>query len=300
MKISGKYSLFLDGKKVAETTNLITSSGKVSILRYLAGISSTYAGSLAAGVDSTGPTTSDKELGFEVFQEKIDISSVDYVNSQVLFKSTFGVGDKMTIYEIGMFPDVQSTSRSYALTYFDSNEDWSGSYYSIYTGDDVRISDTGLKLELPESSGTVATISNDSQFNFSDMSLSDEFALAVIFYDDNCDYIKLILTDVNGNQMVGQFDIPEIGSEDGEYKIISLDRGSFTNLDKNWAKVIRVTLEVKDKSNAGTSVVFDGLRTVDNNIQEGSEVVSKTLLAAPVVKSADQTLDIQYSLSFPF
>jgi len=293
--ISGKYIVSLDGHVVAESPNIITDSGRIAILRFLAGISNTYAGILGVGISDAEPSPEDKELGYEVYQAPILLKSVDYGNAEILFKATFPIGDRLVIREIGLFPDEQS-SRGNVVTFFDSPDDWSGT--GELNVDDIRMGEAGIVMEPTVGSST--SIISDNTLNLIDVQNQDEFVFAVILYDDGCEYIRLTFQDVDGNTMVGDF-TPEAytSGSDPQYCITSLDKGSFSGLNSRWGQIVKTTVTVKANAAELTSVVLDGLRTSDSNILTGSEIVSKTLLAEPVIKEASQTLDVQYSLSVP-
>lgn len=291
--INGKYTVSIDGVIVHEESNLITDYGRLAILRYLAGITNTYAGAIAVGISNASPTTLDSSLGYEVYQAPIILKTVDYNNSQILFKATFPAGDRYSVYEIGLYPE-DSSNRGSLLHYFDSVESWDGAVEDNLV--DIRIGESGITMNA--TSGGTTTISSDSQLSLSTLQSNDKFEFAVVLYDDNCDYIRVTFTDINGDTMYADF-TPAVFSSSPQYDIIAVDKSSFTGQDKEWGNIVLMEVSVKANTSTNTSVVLDGFRTTDSNILVGSEIVSKTRLSAPVVKDSLATLDIQYSMSVP-
>ncbi len=292
----GKYTIFIDGLKVLESPNLITDSGRITILRYLASISSVYAGALAIGISDAGPTVDDKELGYEVSSEIINLRSVDYDNSEILFKATFPVGERIVVKEIGMFPE-NSIARSNMVYYFDDSEDWD--IVEVRNLTDIRLGESGI--ENTALSGGTETTTLDARQNFAEMLLTDKFCLAFLTYDDNCEYIRIQFTDINGDQMYSDF-VPAAHTEDPgnpQYQIIENTRSTFTGQTNEWGQIYTIEVIIKAEDSMDTTITLDGLRISDSNIPSGSEVVSKTRLPESVIKEKDSTLDIQYSLSVP-
>ncbi len=292
----GRYTVSLDGEIVAESNNLITTAGRITILRFLASISSLYAASIAIGVSDVAPTVDDVELGFEVSSAVINLRSVDYTNSEILFKATFPVGERIVVKEIGMYPD-NSVTRSSMIYYFDTDESWN--IVEVVNLTDVRLGDSGIQ-NTAIAGGTIDT-SQASQLNFGDLLLEDKLCLAFLTYDDNCDYIRLTFTDVNGDTMSADY-VPVAHIEDpgtGQYQIIEVLKGDFTGQDKLWNQIVSAQFEIQAKPAVDTQITLDGFRTSDSNVPTGSEIVSKTSLGSEIIKEKDVTLDIQYSLSVP-
>jgi hypothetical protein len=102
--IEGHYKLYLDGELVVASSNLITNFGKSTILRYMAGNISSYAGAVAVGVSSTAASSSDYVLDYELFRVPIAYRTANPTNSSVVFKGTAGAGLSGKVYEIGLFP----------------------------------------------------------------------------------------------------------------------------------------------------------------------------------------------------
>lgn len=291
--INGKYTISIDGVIVHEESNLITSYGRLAILRYLAGITNTYAGAIAVGVSDTSPTVNDSSLGYEVYQAPIVLKTVNYNDSQILFKASFPAGDQYSVYEIGLYPE-DSVNRGSLLHYFDSLESWEGATEDNLV--DGRIGESGITMRA--NSGGTVSISNDSWLSLTTLQANDKLELAAVLYDDNCEYIRITFTDINGDTMYADF-VPSAFVSSPQYDIITVERSVFTGQDKEWGNIVRMDVDVKANSATNTVVVLDGFRTTDSNILTGSEIVSKTRLSSPVVKSSLVTLDIQYSMSVP-
>lgn len=297
----GTYRLFLDGKFISESKNLITDYGKLAVLRYLAGITDSYAGAIAVGISDATPTTSDSILGYEVSSASINLKSIDYENSEILFKATINSKTKISVKEIGLFPD-NASSRSSIIYYFDSSESWGNIDSRNLT--DGRVGDSGVDKQTY--GGTPETLTISDQLNFADLLSTDAFSLAFITYDNNCDYISIQFTDINGDTMIADTTDSVVTTishtEDpdvADYHIYEIPKSAFTGQDKAWNQIVRVEIIIQPKAASDSRVVLDALKTTDSNIPAGSEIVSKTTLAESVTKEQDSTLDIEYSLSVP-
>lgn len=292
----GTYRFFIDGEQVYKCNNLITNYGRIAILRYLASIATVYAGTIAIGSSNHIASITDKELGFEIAQAPIKVRSVDYNNSEILFKATFDPGEKMIITEIGMYPD-DSLRRSNMLYFFDADELWSGVQSRNLA--DVRLGASGI--ENTALSGGTSTVSMDSQLNLANTLPTDKFCLAFITYDDNCEKITVNFNDINGDIISADF-IPEThlnGDGTAQYQVCEVLKQTFTNQSKEWEQIMSVDIDIVAKTSTNTTIVLDGFRLSDSNIPAGSEIVSITSLGTPVTKNSGCTLDIQYSLSVP-
>jgi hypothetical protein len=287
----GSYKFYLDDKLVREQENIITNIGKIAILRFLASITNSYASSIAIGVSDITPTVLDKKLDFEIARSNIMIRSVNYDTSSILFKATFPVGQQALVKEIAVWPI--GSDRSSMLFSFDDGETWTN---QLLNTADIRIGAAGMKNVVLNGS----SVENKSllTLNLANLLLNDEFVLAFISYDDNCEYIRLSFTDINGDIIYSDF-IPDPHISAGiQYQTVNVLKSSFTNQTKEWAQITEVSLITKAKSTQNTTIVLDGLRIEDSNTPGGSEIISRAILSSPILKEAGSSLDIEYVLGF--
>ena len=291
MVAKGTYSIFIDGQFICKSNNIITSQGKNSILRFMAGVSNSFAGAIGAGISDTTPGVDDTELGYEILREPISIRSVDYTSNDILFKAEFPTGTRMVIYEIGLYPDSDG-ARSRILFHFDDSEDWSN--VTDRNLSDIRIGSSGISANALSGGSQTYTLAN-SALDFVDMLPPDLFSLAIVSPDNNCESITVTFTDYTGNTTDGVF----TPIADTAYQIIEVQKQNFSVQTVSWERITQIDIVVQAVGGEDTLIVLDGLRTVDSSVMSGSEIVSKTTLGDPVVKEAEQTLDIQYSLGIP-
>jgi hypothetical protein len=101
--ISGKYVISSNGKVLAESPNIITSSGLYSINRFLVGTSNTntWAGTMKIGASYTAATSSDTLLAYETRWSPT--FGLKYNSGSITLSAQFNsfVGE---IYEIGIVP----------------------------------------------------------------------------------------------------------------------------------------------------------------------------------------------------
>lgn len=293
-KMRGTFSVFKNGKEVAKSNNIITDAGKISILRYMGLITSSYANHLAIGISETAPQVTDTELGFEVDRQDISVISVNLNTSEVLFKASFPESGQYHINEVGIFPD-SGGHRSYNMFAFVKEEFWQGTQYINLS--DVRVGGEGSTVPATD---TGSVIYRDMQINMSEVSLDDIFRLAINLYDDNCESVILRFIDRDGIESEGTYTIPTYtASPDPQYELIDVDKAAFTNLNGDWANIVRVEVEVTASTGLETSVVLDAIRMIDLNMLSGSEVVAKTKLPSTLVKEQGDSMEIQYTLSIP-
>ena len=109
----GKYIISQDGKVLAEVPNVLTWAGKQTIIKYLAGLISEYAGAIAVGVGSTAANVNDNTLEFEVGRAPVNMKAVKTFgtqvtatpsynqNAQVVFRGTMSEDVAGEVYEVG-------------------------------------------------------------------------------------------------------------------------------------------------------------------------------------------------------
>ncbi len=300
--IEGHYKLYLDGELVVASSNLITNFGKSTILRYMAGNISSYAGAVAVGVSSTAASSSDYVLDYELFRVPIAYRTANPTNSSVVFKGTAGAGLSGKVYEIGLFPsqnnDLSGAYQTATIHAFDNDENWHG-----VTARDTTNTRIGTSaITLSGTTGTMTSIYNsDIRLNLSGYSATDVFKLAFNTFDTYCTYIIVKFTNSLGQEMMGTF-IPAThtaGAGNAQYQIVSLTKNQFSNQNADWSTIVKS--EVILLAGGGTSTVsVDGLKIIDaDNLNPEFGLVSRSVLGSPVTKPSNQTLDIEYSLVVP-
>lgn len=91
--MEGHYSVFLDGTKICESKNIITTIGKDTIRKFLVGDYPSWAAALGVGSGGSGsPSAGDTKLTFEVDREPIFLKTMitprHYISSIVISNGT--------------------------------------------------------------------------------------------------------------------------------------------------------------------------------------------------------------------
>lgn len=300
--IEGHYKLYLDGELMVASSNLITNFGKSTILRYMAGNITSYAGSIAVGVSSQAASSSDYVLDYELFRVPISYRTTNFSNSSVIFKGTAGAGLAGKVYEIGLFPSqnnaLSGSFQTATLHAFDNDENWQ----NVTARDTVNTRIGTSAITLSATTGTTAGIYNsDIRLNLSGYSATDVFKLAFNTFDTYCTYVIVKFTNSLGQEIMATF-IPAThtaGNGVAQYQIISLTKNQFSNQNADWSTIVRA--DVILLAGGGTSTVsVDGLKIVDaDNLNPEFGLVSRSTLGTAVTKPSNQTLDIEYSLVVP-
>src|SRR5665647_3682267 len=89
--MKGSYRFYQDGALVGEVENLITTAGKIYIMKYLAGYVQSIAQGLAIGLGATAATVADTSLAFEWSRVPILMTSADYANTAIIFRGQIPV-----------------------------------------------------------------------------------------------------------------------------------------------------------------------------------------------------------------
>jgi len=305
MSVTGVYRFYLDGELVGEAENVVTETGKQYILRYMAGLVPTMANSIAVGASSEPAYDTDTELEFELARGDIYLRSVDYGTRDVIWKATIPVGPSGVIHEVGLFPSSKNNSsgnyQSATLFTFDTTEDWT----NISETDTVnsRIYGAGIKDTITTASTSVNHVLPYYPGDLSGYSPNDIFVLGCVTYSDYVEDVVVTFTNNAGDTMVGTFVVPSHleAPGDPQYNMIKLDKGSFTNLDKNWSGIRSVQVTVNSSSSAGGGndgiITLDGLRVIDiDQSNENYTLISRAALRSPITKQSGLTLDIEYGL----
>ena len=290
--MKGTYRVLQDGIIISETENLITTAGKSHIIKYLAGYVGSIAKGIAVGVDNTAATVGDTNLGLEWMRFPVDLTTVDYLNTAIIFKGKIPSEYSGAIYEMGLWSAMYSggiyDSRS-LLTFDSAIDTWTAGVWATTT---QRIGTNSLRLAPATSAVMTATLA-DTWYDLSGYSSLDEFRLA---YSVNSAFVataKLILYTDASNYYTYTITAPTAG-----YKITPFYKSNFVATGiPNWASITSMAVQVTSTSGGSGSIDFDGLRLEDMDTNsELFSLVSRAIPSVPVIKVAGMPLDFEYSL----
>lgn len=306
----GKYKIYVDNECVAEQSNVITTYGKTLLLRYIAGLVPSFARSIAIGTGDTAAAESQKYLDFEYARNKVMLGTIDQVAdpAQVVFKTEFGTGSTVQINELGVFS--YSAGDLYSgdiVSEFISTDDWQTndsvddiSYVTTTVNSDVRVGYESLRvLKNGVNSEYVEFYNLGTFIDASGYSASDRIGLAIVREDNNVASVTIALIDSSGSSASHLFTLGTY-SAGAPYETLSATLDDFSSGSFNWSAITQVKVGITYKSGGGNAAIaFDGLKIFDVDMADLDYcMISRTKLGSPVLKTADQTLDIEYSVEF--
>jgi hypothetical protein len=294
--MKGTYRYYQNGKLIAEQNNLITTEGQRLILRYLSGNAASLGSAIGLGVIGTPATVSDSRLGFEVYRAPVEIRSIDYDANSVLFKGTVDQNSVFTLYEAGLWStetNALGAQDSEILTTFDTTvEEWTNvtvdATQTRFTSDSIRVDATASSTTSPRTTVDMDLVGYSTE---------DLFSLA--FYKPNGNVTTLAL--YFGNSLTGgNLKLSKsITSLPTGYNIVQFKKGDFVATGSiTWDQIDTFGVDVTAGATAGY-VILDGLRIEDTDTPDQDHVlVSRTILATPLVKTDTAPMDVEYSLEF--
>lgn len=294
--MKGTYRFYQDGELIATQKNLITTEGERLILRYLAGSATSLGAAIGLGVVETTATVNDKRLGFEVYRASVDVRSIDYDANTVLFKGAIDQNAVFNLYEAGLWStetNALGATDSTFLTTFDlTSEAWTNVTADVTF---PRTSEDSIRVDATANATTSPRLEVD--MDLAGYSPEDVFVLAFYKADSNIASITLYF----GNSLTGgSFTLTKtISAMPVGYNVVEFRKGDFVvNGGITWDDIDTLGLNVTAGATAGY-VIVDGLRAEDTDTPDQDHVlVSRTVMATPLVKSSTAPMDVEYTLEF--
>ena len=251
-------------------------------------------GAIAIGAGSNAATESDSRMRFELTRVPVTVSGYDFQNNHLVFKGTLDESVSGVIYEVGLWTDdiniLAGSQESEILTTFETDiEEWDfGASSTSFT----RVGESSLRLN-PGTGATVSSMLSGLQIGFEDYTSLDVFTLAYHVVNGFTSNIKLRLRTDASNYYEWTISSPSSG-----YKLSTLQKGNATIVGApEWEDINDVVVSVTSTGGGSADVHFDGLRIDDiDTIAPEYGLVARTVLGAPVVKSAGRIRDIEYVL----
>lgn len=298
MTVKGTYRFYQGGRLVGKSENLLTNAGRRAILRYLAGRGGSVGDSIALGTGTIAPSVVDNRLTFEADRVTIDVISVLYNDSLIVFKGTIPQEVQYTIYEAGLFnmpsnPFSVESSRI-LLSFEDTIEEWS---VGTLVNTNARLGSQSLRLQ-PAGSGTLeaqaAVVADLSSFT-----ADDNFTLAYTKASSNASSLILKFKDLNGNQYALT---KSITSAPLAYNVLTFRKGDFVATGAmDWTNVTSISVSHSATAGGASDVYLDGLRIEDDDVVSGDyALLSRSVLVSPVSKTDASPMDIEYALELNF
>ena len=255
---------------------MITQAGKLAARRYFAQQIPTWAEAIAVGVTSAVATANDSTLGFEVARLPIETASIDFDTNEVVYKASMPMELGMTIYETGLWSSMTENTDSRFVTSVDQIETWTGGTWQTAN---ARI---GVDSYRVAAAGTA--VLSDIDADLSQNSNVDKFALA--YYSAAATSLKVVFKTDDTNS----FTLTKTISGTGYFTLNFSKADLVPTGSPTWESITSISF-----TPTGGSVDIDGLRIDDiDGISDRFLLVSRTVLATPLVKTEGRVADIEY------
>lgn len=278
---------------------MISNDGKLHIKRFLAGWSPAIGRSIAYGIGGKVEAVTDSRLHFEVGRTDVSLTSYDFVNNKVVFKTQIPIDFEGTIYEVGLFSaesnEAAGASGSKLLLTFDSDsEDWvdtSTLADATYVAANSRVGINSLRLSGAASSTTGVKLSQ-LNMDLSAYSGADKFLFAYQAFA-NVNNIHLRFHSATSDYFQFATGAPSVG-----YNIAEFNKADATaSGSPSWDAITEVRVYMFATAGGSATVDLDAVRVDDTDtINPDYAMVARELLTTPVFKQAGKVLEVEFGL----
>lgn len=261
-------------------------------MRFLAGQVNVLGGSIGVGTGTKAPAVSDLRLTYEFDRATIYLSSLDSISKRIIFKGTLGERVVGSIYEVGLystaFGSFTTGSPSRSLATFERDaETWSA---GSYASGNHRIGFEALRLE-PAASGTLTASLPSINLDLSGYGNSDDITLA-FFANANTSTVRVRFRGMDPAAYFEHSVTPVTG-----YNVVTVARSALTKTGVlDWTGIDSLEVSVSAKAAGAALVDFDGIRIETTTPDVDNVLVSRSVLATPIVKTDTAEMDIEYAL----
>lgn len=273
---------------------MITSIGKRYILDYFANKTTSRTKYIAVGIGSDPASINDTKLHFETGRYPVISTSLDYVNSQIIYKAQLPVDLYSKISELGLYQDSGASPTVYdsnVVSFFDNDAEWSNgiiapSQYSK-VGESMFFVQTG--------NGTAVTTEKVKDFDFSGYSGNDKISVA--FYQDaNLSNFRLRLHTTSTDYYY--YDFTAEASAGYYLKTISMS-DIINNTNKQGSPTTdfeKMSIVVTPESGTVSVLQLDALRIDDMDIYTYDKGIISRSVITPVTKEFGRVMDVEYRM----
>jgi hypothetical protein len=292
--LEGTYRFYQDGELVSEATNLITDAGKDHIIRFMSGQTRVLAGTIAIGTGAAVPASTDTYLTYEFDRATIYLTAPDFVNRTLVFKGTLPATTIGTIYEVGLYSGIYSSisngTTPHSLASFETGlETWDT---GTYTTTRARIGTVALRVS-PAASASVTSVLPSVGLDLSGYAGNDDFVLAFYNTNSNAASVRVRLRDATATSYY-EYTItnPITG-----YNVVRWDKSAMTITGTpNFAAIGSIELTATAKASGAATIDYDGFRIEPGTLDPDNILISRAVLATPVVKAGLKEMDVEYAL----
>lgn len=290
--MQGLYRIHV-GDQTYEYKNLITDSGKLALLKAIAGKRTGWASSIVVGIGSAAATSADQSLQFTVSGAELNLAIVDPVNEKVFFKTSLPAVDDYSFYELGCHAGNFTTAQRSVetggtlLMVFLTTAPWIDEI-GTFVADTVhnRMGADSISYNILASATAKGGLNvvND----FSQLPASTKFKLA--YYTSNIsDLILRLKTDASNYYSCNTWTVTN------GYNIDSAAKSDFVATGSpDWANIRFLEIEAIATGSAGV-VSLDAFRyDLVGTSNEG--LLSRVVISPAAVKSPGLPMDVEYEL----
>ena len=308
--LSGEYVFYKNGVEVARSKNIITTLGKEAILKYLSRESYEYASRIVLGCGPTAASISDEFLSLEMFATSINFKTLDYTQTptELVFRTTLPSTFNGVIYESGIttgggvtLTNLNSVNDNpeLAATFDPDYEDWSLSTGVAFHTNDLegtprlRIGKYGLEITAPSSTTRQSTL--NSIVPILPYISSDKIKVALHISGSIPNSVMIRLSNDGLNYYT--LTIPAANLSLG-YNIVTYN---IAQLVATGSPEISQTQSISVLVNSGASqsiVTMDAIKFDNYSDLEKPILVSRSVLATPLIVEGGYPFDIEYRLAF--
>lgn len=308
--LNGEYIFYKNGIEVARSKNIVTTSGKEAILKYLSRESYEYASRIVLGCGSTTATASDEFLSLEMFATAINFKTLDYTQTptELVFRTTLPSTFNGVIYESGITTNGGVTlsnlnsvndNPELAATFDPDYEDWTTDANIVFHTNDLegtprlRVGKYGLQITAASSTvrqSTLSSIVPILPYISSDkikvaMHISGSLPSSVIvrLSNDGLNYYTLSIPSANLS----------LGYNILTYNIAQLIATGSPEISQTQSISVIVNAAASQ-----TVVTMDAIKFDNYSDLEKPILVSRSVLSSPLVVEGGYPFDIEYRLAF--
>lgn len=296
--MKGVYSFYQNGELIGRSENLLTTAGKRAILAFLGGRGGNIGAAIALGTGAEPATVADKRLTFEVDRATINLVSVLYNDSLVVYKTTIPQETVYNIYEIGLYnqeSNINSPANSRILASFETNiENWDN---GVLVNTNARIGSESLQLQ-PAASGTLeAKLSSVNDFSL--FTADDNFTVAFTKNSANASSLTLKFLNDAGDSLSLNKSISALANG---YHVVTFRKGDFVPTGNiSWGEITSISISHSASAGGASEVFLDGIRIEDDDsVNTDYALISRSVLLTPIQKTTAAPLDVEYALEFTF
>lgn len=294
---------------------MITKFGKRFITSYMANGLNFNEKDIAIGIGNRAATANDTDMHFEFYRSGVFLGSSDIQTNTATGETTYAVVYKTTlptdvegiIREIGLFPTASLQNTDFSSQYISSFEnsyswrDSNGDEAEKVSSPQPRIGSSYFKISAP--SGQSKYYAIDTLFDISGYGVDDSLNIAFYQIDLNLDYVYVRFYSSPSDYKEVRFaGTSTVGEKILNAKLSELFNSSFSSSGPtDFSTITNIEVGAKAKSSGSTIVLLDGLRINDDdryNPQYG--LISRSVLANPIVKKLGVEMDIEYKINLGF